>query len=171
MIALNFTVNDAAVSLWVEPQRRLLDILREDLQLTGAKPGCGIGRCGACMVWLDEVPANSCLLMAFQLQGRQVHTIEAGCRASCQVHRCATAMAQCGGLQCGYCTGGLVMTLTHLHSRQPPPDLAQAQALAAGNICRCTGYGGIKRAMQQLFPATVTGLENNNETGTELCHW
>jgi len=96
MIALNFTVNDAAVSLWVEPQRRLLDILREDLQLTGAKPGCGIGRCGACMVWLDEVPANSCLLMAFQLQGRQVHTIEA-VAAQAVSAPVRTAMAQCGG--------------------------------------------------------------------------
>jgi len=154
MIDLSFTVNGSVVSVWTDPQRRLLDILREDLQLTGAKPGCGIGRCGACMVWLDDAPVNACLLMAFQLQGRQVQTIEAVATQAVSAP-VRTAMAQCGGLQCGYCTGGLVMTLTHLHRQQPLPDLEQAQALAAGNICRCTGYGGIKRAMVQLFPPAV----------------
>jgi carbon-monoxide dehydrogenase small subunit len=152
MIDLQFTLNGATVSLRTPPERRLLDILREDMQLTGAKPGCGIGRCGACMVWLDSIPANSCLLMAFQLQDRAVSTIEAVAHLpeSASVRE---ALARCGGVQCGYCSAGLVMTLTHLHGRQPRPDAAGAAALAAGNLCRCTGYGGIRRALDELFPA------------------
>lgn len=152
MIALKFSLNDAEVSLRTEPDRRLLDILREDLQLTGAKPGCGIGRCGACMVWLDGAPVNSCLLMAFQLQGRSVTTIEAVAEqpASAPVRE---ALAHCGGVQCGYCSAGMVMTLTHLHSLQPRPSREEAAALACGNLCRCTGYGGLQRTIDQLFPA------------------
>jgi carbon-monoxide dehydrogenase small subunit len=153
MIDLKFTLNGAEVSLRAAPDRRLLDILREDLQLTGAKPGCGIGRCGACMVWLDDMPMNSCLLMAFQLQDRSVTTIEAVAQqpASAPVRE---ALANCGGVQCGYCSAGMVMTLTHLHSLTPRPNVEQAAALTCGNLCRCTGYGGIKRALDELFPAT-----------------
>jgi len=152
MIDLQFTLNGAEVSMHTAPQRRLLDILREDMQLTGAKPGCGIGRCGACMVWLDDMPMNSCLLMAFQLQGRRVTTIEAVARQPASVP-VREALANCGGVQCGYCSAGLVMTLTHLHGRTPRPGVREAAALACGNLCRCTGYGGINRALDELFPA------------------
>ncbi|MDB5775475.1 MAG: (2Fe-2S)-binding protein [Herbaspirillum sp.] len=153
MIALTFNLNGADVALQVAPERRLLDILREDMQLTGAKPGCGIGRCGACMVWLDGLPMNACLLMAFQLQDRRVTTIEAVARdpASAPVR---AAMANCGGVQCGYCSAGMVMTLTHLHQRTPRPDAREAAALTCGNLCRCTGYGGIQRALDELFTTT-----------------
>jgi carbon-monoxide dehydrogenase small subunit len=152
MIDLKFNLNGDDVSLHVAPERRLLDILREDMQLTGAKPGCGIGRCGACMVWLDNTPMNSCLLMAFQLQDRSVTTIEAVAQdpASAPVRE---AMANCGGVQCGYCSAGMVMTLTHLHTRMPRPDVREAAALTCGNLCRCTGYGGINRALDELFSA------------------
>lgn len=152
MIDVDFNLNGKPVQLRTMPDRRLLDILREDLQMTGAKPGCGIGRCGACMVWLDDQPVNSCLLMAFQLQHRSITTIEAVALqpASLPVR---AALAQCGAVQCGYCSAGLVMTLTHLHMSQPQPTARQAAELAAGNLCRCTGYGGIHRALDQLFPA------------------
>jgi aerobic carbon-monoxide dehydrogenase small subunit len=100
-------VNGESVALAHPPTRRLLDILRQDLGLTGAKPACGIGRCGACMVWLDGVPVNACLVLAMRLPGWSVLTVEA-MEADDLVSR---ALAEEGGLQCGYCTPGLMMTL------------------------------------------------------------
>ena len=148
---LNFELNGGPVSLQCAADRRLLTILREDFALTGAKPGCEIGRCGACMVWLDGEPVNSCLVMAWQLEGRAVRTIEAVAadQASAPVRE---ALASCGAVQCGYCSAGMVMTLTHLHTRIPRPDAAEATALMCGNLCRCTGYGGVGRAVEALFP-------------------
>ena len=146
---MKFTVNDAAVETDAPPTRRLLDILRHDLALTGAKPGCDIGRCGACMVWLDGAPVNACLVPAFRLAGRRVTTVE-GVPADDAVSR---ALAEEGGLQCGYCTPGLMMTLRWLYAQTPRPDLAEAEALMVGHLCRCTGYGGIRRALARLFAA------------------
>jgi len=150
-IDLNFVVNEAPVALRCEPTRRLLTVLREDLGLTGAKPGCGVGRCGACLVWLDGEPVNACLVMAYQAHGRAVTTIEAiGESAASEPVR--QALAACGAVQCGYCAPGLVMMMTHLHAREPRPDAAQASADLCGQICRCTGYGGLQRAIETLFP-------------------
>ncbi len=140
-------MNGADVELDAPPTRTLLDILRLDLELTGAKPGCTIGRCGACVVWLDGEPVNACLVPAFRLAGRRVTTVE-GVAADDAVSR---ALAEEGGLQCGYCTPGLLMTLRWLHARTPRPAVAEAEALLVGHLCRCTGYGGIKRALMQLF--------------------
>ena len=144
---MRFEVNGAAVEVGAPPTRRLLDILRDDLGLTGAKPGCGIGRCGACVVWLDGAPVNACLVPAFRLAGRSVTTVE-GSVADDAVSR---ALAEEGGVQCGYCTPGLVMTLRWLHAQAPRPTLAEAELLAVGHLCRCTGYGGIRRALARLF--------------------
>ncbi len=144
---MTFEVNGQPVALTQPPTRRLLDILRQDLGLTGAKPGCGIGRCGACMVWLDGVPVNACLVLAMRLPGRSVVTIEA-LAADDAVSR---ALAEEGGLQCGYCTPGLMMTLRWLWAQTPRPTLAEAEALMVGHLCRCTGYGGIRRALVRLF--------------------
>lgn len=151
MIDLAFELNGSAVVRRCLPERRLLDLLREDFALTGAKPGCEIGRCGACMVWLDDEPVNACLVMAWQLEGRRVTTIEAlaAAPASAPVRE---ALAACGAVQCGYCSAGMVMTMTHLHLRVPRPDAREAVALACGNLCRCTGYGGMRRAIEMLFP-------------------
>jgi len=151
MISLQFQLNGESVSLKTPADRRLLAILREDFDLTGAKPGCEVGRCGACMVWLDGAPANACLLMAWQLEGRSVTTVEA-IAADARSEPVRAALAECGGLQCGYCTPGLVVTMTHLATRTPRPDAASACAQLAGNLCRCTGYGGIQRAVERLFP-------------------
>lgn len=150
-LTLTLTLNGTPVRIDCAPDTRLLTLLREHWGLTGAKPGCEVGRCGACMVWLDDAPANACLVMAWQLEGRAVRTIEsvAADAASLPVRE---ALASCGGVQCGYCTAGMVMTMTHLHLRQPRPCQAEASALLNGNLCRCTGYGGIRRAAQTLFP-------------------
>ncbi len=152
MIDLAFELNGNAVVLRCPPERRLLDILREDFALTGAKPGCEIGRCGACMVWLDEEPVNACLVMAWQLEGRHVTTVEAVATspASAPVRE---ALARGGAVQCGYCSAGMVVTMTYLHLRHPRPAACEAASLTNGNLCRCTGYGGVKRAIAALFPA------------------
>ncbi|MGY4830637.1 (2Fe-2S)-binding protein [Sphaerotilaceae bacterium SBD11-9] len=150
VIDIDFELNGQPVRHRCAPTRRLLTLLREDFGLTGAKPGCEVGRCGACMVWLNDTPANACLLMAWQLQGQRVITIEAvgPSERSAPVRE---ALAQCGGLQCGYCTAGFVMTLTHLHELQPRPSAPEVARLACGNLCRCTGYGGVQRAIERLF--------------------
>ncbi|WP_345944754.1 2Fe-2S iron-sulfur cluster-binding protein [Variovorax sp. dw_954] len=147
---MHFELNKTAVTVYCEVQRRLLPMLREDFGLVGAKPGCEIGRCGACMVWLDGEPVNSCLVMAWQLEGRSVTTIEATAvdPASTPVR---DALARCGAVQCGYCSAGMVMTMTYLHTRIPRPDAAEAGELMCGNLCRCTGYGGLSRAVAELF--------------------
>ncbi len=144
---MRFTVNGETIEIDAPPTRRLLDILRIDLGLTGAKPGCEIGRCGACMVWLDGTPANACLVLAMHLPGRTITTIE-HLPADDAVAR---ALAEGGGLQCGYCTPGLLMTLRWLRAAEPRPNVAQAEALMVGHLCRCTGYGGIRRTIQRLF--------------------
>ena len=149
---LALELNGQPVRVDCRADTRLLTLLREHWQLTGAKPGCEVGRCGACMVWLDGVPANACLLMAWQLQGRAVRTVES-VAADPVSQPVRDALAQCGGVQCGHCTAGMVMTMTHLHDLQPRPCAAEAEALMCGNLCRCTGYGGIRRAIGTLFAA------------------
>ncbi len=144
---MNFAVNGADITLDPPPTRTLLDILRLDLGLTGAKPGCEIGRCGACVVWLDGEPVNACLVPAFRLPGHTVTTVE-GVPADDQVSR---ALAEEGGFQCGYCTPGLMMTLRWLRGRSPRPAPAEAETLLTGHLCRCTGYAGIKRAVARIF--------------------
>lgn len=155
-----FRLNGEAVTISTPPARRLLQILREDRLLAGAKPGCGVGRCGACVVWLDGDPVNACLLMAWQVDGREVTTAEHLVdMPAAEVVR--AALAECGAVQCGYCSAGLVMSLTHLHGRDPRPDAAQVRELMSAHLCRCTGYGGIGRAIDRLFGATV-------ESGTSI---
>lgn len=147
---LAMRLNGAPVQVGCRPDTRLLTLLREHWKLAGAKPGCEIGRCGACMVWLNDAPANACLLMAYQLQGQSVRTIES-VGADPDSLPVREALARCGGVQCGYCTAGMVMTMTYLHQLDPKPGVQQAEALLCGNLCRCTGYGGIRRAVHRLF--------------------
>ncbi len=155
-------INGRRVALDSRADRRLLAILREDLGLVAAKPGCGIGRCGACMVWLDDVPVNSCLVMAWQLDGRRVSTAElvADSPISEDIRQ---AIAQCGGLQCGYCSPGIVVTLTHLYQRVPRPCADEVVTLMSGHVCRCTGYSGLLRAIAGLFaqPSDVAGTSGH----------
>ncbi len=155
---VRFVLNGAPVAQACDPARRLLSILREDFGLIGAKPGCGVGRCGACMVWLDGEPVNACLVMAWQLEGRHVTTIE-GLAADPRAAPVREALARSGAVQCGYCSAGMVMTLTHLHGLSPALGAAQARALMSGNLCRCTGYGGLVRAIGVLFPEREAAAE------------
>ena len=137
-------VNGAARSVDVSPWKRLLDVLREDLRLTGTKEGCGEGECGACSVLLDGEVVNSCLVAAGQCHGRNVTTVE-GLASGEILNAVQRALIACGGAQCGICTPGIAICATHVVERKLlSSDEAQARAqireLLAGNICRCTGY-------------------------------
>src|SRR6185503_4446427 len=121
------------------PMERLLDVLREQLHLTGTKEGCGEGECGACSVLLNGQLVNSCLVPAAQAAGAEIKTIE-GVANGDQLHAVQQAFIECGGAQCGICTPGMVLAAVDLLSRNPNPDEAEIRTGLAGNLCRCTGY-------------------------------
>jgi len=139
---VTMTVNGQAVTLDRPPMMRLLDVLREDLQLTGTKEGCGEGECGACTVLLDGVPVCSCLVPLAQARGREVLTIE-GVPADHPVKR---AFVEEGGEQCGMCTPGMILAALSLPAH---PSMDAVRTGLAGNLCRCTGYEAIYRAVQK----------------------
>lgn len=145
---LECSINGKEIAIPVSASKRMSDILRDDLRLTGTKVSCEIGRCGACMVLLDGKPVNACLLMAYQAAGKQVTTIE-GISGGETLHPVQQAMLEEGGLQCGYCTAGMVVTLTALWAKNPAPTRAEAEQALCGNLCRCTGYEGIFRAVER----------------------
>ncbi len=136
---LSLNVNGQARTLDVWPMARLLDVIREDLHLTGTKEGCGEGECGACSVILDGKLVNSCLIPAVQAEGGELCTIE-GVASEEQLHLVQESFLHCGGAQCGICTPGMVMAAVDLLHRCPQPDEAQIRDGLAGNLCRCTGY-------------------------------
>ncbi|MBB6732024.1 (2Fe-2S)-binding protein [Cohnella zeiphila] len=140
------TVNGRPVRLRVPQAKRLLDIVREDLGLTGTKRSCEIGRCGACMVLLDGAPVNACLTMAYQCAGRDVVTIE-GIAGEEELHPVQRAFLEEGGYQCGYCTPGMIVSVKALLDAIPDPSPEEAEEALSGNLCRCTGYGGILRSV------------------------
>jgi carbon-monoxide dehydrogenase small subunit len=146
-ILLSLTLNgqERAVEVW--PMARLLDVLRDDLGLTGTKEGCGEGECGACSVFLDGELVNSCLVPAVQAQGGRITTIE-GLAQDGRLDRLQTAFLEHNGSQCGFCTPGMVLAATDLLHRCSHPDEAQIRAGLAGNICRCTGYVKIVEAVR-----------------------
>ena len=147
-LALRFRVNGREVEVEAHSMERLLDILREKLDLTGTKEGCGEGECGACSVLLDGELVNSCLVPALQAQGAEVVTIE-GLSGSEMLHRVQQAFLDCGGAQCGICTPGMIMAAASLLARTPQPTEEQVRAGLAGNLCRCTGYKRIFDAMAE----------------------
>lgn len=143
-MTIRFTLNGGPVTVDVAADTSLAHLLREDLACTGTKIGCAIGRCGACMVMLDGQAVNSCLVMAFRLQGRSVTTIE-GVDQLPLAPLVKQGLAGANAFQCGYCAPGVVMTLTHLFATDPEADEDRIAAALTGNICRCTGYHSILR--------------------------
>ena len=146
---LNFTVNGQIQSIEIVPRTRLLDALRVDLGLTGTKEGCGTGDCGSCTVLLDGKPVNSCMVLALQVEGRNVTTIE-GLGKPGTLHPIQQAMIQSGGIQCGFCTPGMVLSLKGLLDQNPHPDEAAVRVAISSNLCRCTGYTKILDAAKML---------------------
>jgi len=141
-----FTVNGEAKKLFAYPMERLLDVLRNDLKLTGTKEGCGEGECGSCSVLLDGMLVNSCLVPVAQASGASIDTIE-GISAHVLMHPLQEAFLECGGAQCGICTPGMILAAVHLLEKNPEPALAEIREGLAGNLCRCTGYMQIFEAV------------------------
>ena len=147
-VSLSFTVNGRAVSAEVEPRLLLADFLRVNLGLTGTHIGCDTAQCGACTVHLGGRAIKSCNLLAIQAQGANVVTIEGIAAGDGTMHPMQAAFKDCHGLQCGFCTPGMVLSAIDLVQRHPGADEATIRAELEGNFCRCTGYQNIVRAVQ-----------------------
>ena len=153
-----FTVNGESRTFEAFPMARLLDVLREQLHLTGTKEGCGEGECGACTVIIDGRIVNSCLVPVAQVEGATIKTIE-GVASGDQLHAVQQAFIDCGGAQCGICTPGMVMAAVDLLERNPNPTEADIRNGLAGNLCRCTGY-------MKIFDSVVRACQKQILTGT-----
>jgi carbon-monoxide dehydrogenase small subunit len=148
-VALKIRVNGQDYVLTVEPYRTLLEILRYELGLTGTKEGCGSGNCGSCTVLLDEKAVNSCLILAAEVEGKEITTIE-GLSSQGELHPLQRAFIDEGAVQCGFCTPGVILTAKAFLDSNPHPTEAQIRLAIAGNLCRCTGYDKIVRAVMRV---------------------
>jgi carbon-monoxide dehydrogenase small subunit len=144
-VKTSFSLNGRPVEVDGHPMERLLDVVRERLGLTGTKEGCGEGECGACTVLLDGEPVLSCLVPLLQCEGRRIETVEG--IAEGEAREFLERFVAAGGVQCGACTPGIVVTAWALLQRNPAPSREEAREALAGNLCRCTGYEGILRAI------------------------
>ncbi len=147
-IELSLTVNGEPALVSFAPYKTLLEVLREDLNLTGTKHGCELGECGACAVLLDGEPKLSCLVLALDCQGRRVETVE-GLADGPHLHPLQAAFADLGAAQCGYCTPGILMTAKALLEKEPQPSRERIKEAVSGNLCRCTGYQQIFEAIEE----------------------
>jgi carbon-monoxide dehydrogenase small subunit len=148
-IEVNLKVNGRKYSGYVEPRKTLLDFLREDLELTGTHAGCEHGVCGACTILFNGDPIRACLMLAVQAEGADLLTVEGLAKPGGQLHPLQTAFQTEHGLQCGYCTPAMLLTAYALLKNNPNPDEETIREEIAANICRCTGYAGIIRAVQR----------------------
>ncbi len=140
------TVNGTPYPVEIEPDRSLLTVLRDELGLTGTKEGCDDSECGACMVMIDGKPVNSCSFLALQADGREITTIE-GLAPGGELHPLQRAFLAEGGVQCGFCTPGMLISAAALLRRSPHPTEEDVRVALSGNLCRCTGYQGITNAV------------------------
>jgi len=153
-VKMQLRVNGRDAHVEASPWKRLLDVLREDLGLTGTKEGCGEGECGACTVTIDGAVVNSCLVAAGQAVGHEVRTIE-GLADGQTLHAVQEALIRLGGTQCGICTPGIAMCAAHVVENEPEAPRARLRELLAGNICRCTGYQLIVDAIADVAAEQV----------------
>jgi carbon-monoxide dehydrogenase small subunit len=144
---ITLTVNGTQYEVAIEPRQSLLQLLREELHLTGTKEGCSEGECGACTVLLDGKTVDSCLIFALEAQGHDVLTIE-GLAQGDQIHPVQKAFAEYGAVQCGFCTPGMILSAKALLDSNPHPSEAEIRQGISGNLCRCTGYVKIVEAIQ-----------------------
>jgi carbon-monoxide dehydrogenase small subunit len=144
---ITLTINGQQTTVDAPPMKRLLDVLREDLHLTGAKEGCGEGECGSCSILMNGELVNSCLIPVLQAEGATITTIE-GVANQQHLHPIQQCFLEHGGAQCGICTPGMILATHHLLAKHPHPTLEQIQEGLAGNLCRCTGYMRIFEAVK-----------------------
>jgi carbon-monoxide dehydrogenase small subunit len=153
---LRLTVNGEEAEVAFAPYKTLLEVLREDLGLTGTKHGCELGECGACAVLVDGEPQLSCLVLGVECAGRSVETVE-GLAPGAKLHPLQSAFADLGAAQCGYCTPGILMTAKALLEKEPHATRERIKEAISGNLCRCTGY-------QQIFEAIEEAARRMNES-------
>jgi carbon-monoxide dehydrogenase small subunit len=156
-VQLALMVNGEEQSLSFLPYKTLLEVLREDLGLTGTKHGCELGECGACAVLVDGVPQLSCLMLALECGGRSIETVEGMARGA-QLHPLQAAFADLGAAQCGYCTPGILLTAKALLAHEPHASRERIREAISGNLCRCTGY-------QQIEEAIIEGARRMSDEG------
>jgi len=147
---IEFIVNGQQYSVFVEPKDTLLDVLREQLGLTGTKKGCDMGECGACTVLIENKPYNSCLVLAVDARGKRIITIE-GLAKGEELHPLQRAFIEHGAVQCGFCTPGLILTSKALLEENPIPSEEEIKRALSGNLCRCTGYVSVIKAIQSVI--------------------
>jgi carbon-monoxide dehydrogenase small subunit len=145
-VEVTLTVDGVVYPVSVAPHETLLDVLRDELALTGTKANCLAGECGACTVLVDGRAVNACLYLVVRADGRRIETV-AGLRRAGALHPLQEAFIEQGAVQCGYCTPGMLMSLHALFASAPDPDTAEIERALAGNLCRCTGYSAIRRAI------------------------
>jgi aerobic-type carbon monoxide dehydrogenase small subunit (CoxS/CutS family) len=155
----HLTVNGEPLEASFAPYKTLLEVLREDLALTGTKHGCELGECGACAVLVDGQPQLSCLVLAIECEGRSIETVE-GLARGAALHPLQTAFADLGAAQCGYCTPGILMTAKALLEKEKSPSRERIKEAISGNLCRCTGYQQIFEAIEEA--ARVLGEEKTD---------
>lgn len=148
-VEVNLKVNDELREIEIEPHRTLLEVLREDLGLTGAKEGCGLGTCGACTVIIDGMPVFSCLTLAIEAQHKSITTIE-GLVKDGRPDPIQLAFVDHFAIQCGFCTPGMIMSTKALLDKNPKPSREEVKEALSGNLCRCTGYKKIIEAVESL---------------------
>ncbi len=159
-IHLAFSVNNEDVQVSADPSKTLLQVLREDLRLTGTKHGCELGECGACTVLRDGQPVMSCLVLALECEGTHIETVE-GMASEGQLHPLQQSFAEHGGLQCGYCTPGMLMTAKALLEDKTNPGPAEIREALSGNLCRCTGYQQVIESVEAAI-AVINEAENKS---------
>ena len=155
---VNFFVNDEPVELYVDANKTMLRVLREELALTGTKEGCGAGECGACTVIVDGKPMNACLVLAPELDGKHITTVE-GLARDGELSPLQRSFVDMAALQCGFCTPGFLMSSTALLNENPHPSREEIIDAISGNLCRCTGYARIVEAIQRVDDAGEGGEE------------
>jgi len=156
---IRLKVNGDLHELTVKPHHTLLDVLRDQLELTGTKEGCGLGECGACTVHMDGKPVNSCLVLALEADGSEIVTIEGLAKAG-KLHPVQRAFVEKGAIQCGFCTPGMVMASIGLLAEKPNPTQEEIKQALIGNLCRCTGY---KKIIEAVSEAASSGGARDDE--------
>ena len=157
-VHLQLTVNGELAPVSFAPYKTLLEVLREDLNLTGTKHGCELGECGACAVLVDGEPQLSCLLLAVECEGRKIETVEGMANGS-ELHPLQAAFADFGAAQCGYCTPGILLTAKALLAKDLEVTREQIKEAISGNLCRCTGYQQIYEAIEEAASRMKSGMK------------